>query len=755
MFSTDKRRRPVSRGELSRALSTDNGGWPEPLRGAWPQMVALLATGCIVTWLVATAGEPFPYRVGQIVDREVRLRDNLQIENDARTRNKREEAVLNSPLAFRHDPAELRILLDKLNALAKAVAHPSEFAKIDPSVQKTWQLSSPMFESLRDLLSSVDAAAFEQKLSQVFRPMLEHGVLDENQLPRTKKRMTDQIEVHMVDPSESPRRLLVSLDDISLSKLSNVDGPLMERILKQFPDKAHAATLFQLLVSPASLEVPRLAGTLTYDANLTQANERLAHDSVAGEYDSFPKGNLVVQAGEAINAEQLRLLRKEHDKYQQSRSPMTSWRGQLQRYVGLAIIVLSLLGAIGWFLSAYQPELVQQPGRVMVLCGLAAMTIGMVRVASVEPFHAEVLPIAVAAMFMAIAYNRAVALIGAFALSLVAALLDPTPMPQFLVLLGGTSVAVLVLDNVRSRSKLIIVGFLAALAYGSLSAAVDCIRHQPWNLIVIDAVRRSAAGLIAGFFIGGCLPFIESVFRIVTDISLIELADSSHPILKELVRRAPGTYNHSVTVSIIGEAAAKAIGCNGLQVRVGALYHDIGKMLKPHYFVENMTENEKNRHEQLAPAMSTLIIIGHVKDGADLAEQYHLPQPIIDMIEQHHGTTLVDFFYREATRAMSETEDPEETVEESAFRYPGPKPQSKEAAALMLADCVESASRVLSEPTAASLEKLVHTLALNRLLDGQFDESGISLSELRLIEESLTKSMTSVYHGRIRYPQVV
>jgi len=207
-----------------------------------------------------------------------------------------------------------------------------------------------------------------------------------------------------------------------------------------------------------------------------------------------------------------------------------------------------------------------------------------------------------------------------------------------------------------------------------------------------------------------------------------------------------------LTVSIFGEAAAKAIGANADVVRVGALFHDIGKMNKPSYFIENKSAQDRNRHDLLAPAMSTLIIIGHVRDGLDLGEQFHLPKPIMDMIEQHHGTTRVDYFYREAARITAENPHDDEEVEESSYRYPGPKPQTKEATVLMLTDCVESASRTLSEPTPARIEKLVHELAMNRLLDGQFDESGVTLRELRALQDSLVKSVTAHYHGRVKYP---
>jgi len=246
------------------------------------------------------------------------------------------------------------------------------------------------------------------------------------------------------------------------------------------------------------------------------------------------------------------------------------------------------------------------------------------------------------------------------------------------------------------------------------------------------------------------LPFVERLFDVQTDIKLLELGDAAHPLLQELVRRAPGTYNHSINVASIGEAAAESIGANGLLVRVGAYFHDIGKMLKPSYFIENQGQ-DVNRHLSLMPAMSTLVIIAHVKDGANLARQHHLPRSIIAFIEQHHGTTLVEYFYRQATRnSESDPDGPE--VDEASFRYPGPKPQTKEAGVLMLADAVEGASRALVDPTPARIENLVHDIAMKRLLDGQFEECDLTLQELHIIEESLVKSLTAVYHGRVKYP---
>src|SRR5262249_19518698 len=324
----------------------------------------------------------------------------------------------------------------------------------------------------------------------------------------------------------------------------------------------------------------------------------------------------------------------------------------------------------------------------------------------------------------------------------------------------------ILLPSVPTRSTLVLVGLWSGLVYFLVHWGTAVVESQ--GLLSVDnaaglslwrdvscwiaGFRGAGWCLAAGFLVSGSLPFIESTFGAVTDISLLELGDVSHPLLQELVRRAPGTYNHSITVASIGDTAADAIGANGLLVRVGAYFHDIGKMLKPHYFVENSIEGE-NKHDHLAPAMSTLIIIGHVKDGIDLAQEHGLPRPLIDFVEQHHGTTLVEYFYHEAARQAEEQPDHRTDADESHFRYPGPKPQTRENAVLMIADAVEGASRALSEPTPSRIEHLVHEIAMRRLLDGQFDECGLTITELSRIEDSLTKSLTAMYHGRIKYPE--
>ncbi|MEX2188052.1 MAG: HDIG domain-containing metalloprotein, partial [Pirellulales bacterium] len=366
-------------------------------------------------------------------------------------------------------------------------------------------------------------------------------------------------------------------------------------------------------------------------------------------------------------------------------------------------------------------------------------------------FRAEVIPLMLFGMTVAVAYQQDLAMLISAAVALVVVFLAGFGITSFVVLTATVSVAVLLLGRIRSRRKLIYVGLTAGIASALTSLGVNTLAGPtPTEPILVASLWCGLWGLVAAFLMTGLLPFIENLFGVQTDLSLIELGDVAHPLLQELVRRAPGTYNHSIMVASIAEAAAEAIGAHGLLVRVGAYFHDIGKMLKPGYFVENQGQNG-NRHDDLVPAMSTLIIIAHVKDGADLARQHHLPQQIIDFIQQHHGTTLVEYFYGRASAEQRAT-DPDRPVDESSFRYPGPKPQTKEAAVLMLSDAVESASRSLVEPAPARIESLVHDIAMKRLLDGQFNACGLTLHELHTIEESLIKSLIAVYHGRVKYP---
>lgn len=462
--------------------------------------------------------------------------------------------------------------------------------------------------------------------------------------------------------------------------------------------------------------------------------------------EKYARGFLIVPRGQAIEPQQLQLLAREHEAYLKHLTLAEYW----ERTVALFLIFSLLSGVAVLYVARFQGALAQSLPMIAGVCVLALLTLGIGLLLHQPPWHAVFLPLVMTAMVITLAYNPQFALLMSFSLCFGMSVMVGARVEHILQQMGGLAAAVLLLRHVRTRTQLVQVAAWAGLAHLSMTCATGMLFGQPWGLILADAARHFVWGTLAGFLLTGLLPVVERCFGLVTDIRLLELADGSHPLLQELVRRAPGTYTHSMTVATLAEAAAEAIDANPLLVRVGSYFHDIGKMLKPHYFIENQTG--ENRHDELEPALSTLVIIGHVKDGYALAQQYGLPRPILDFITQHHGTTLVEYFYREAMK-LQESAGNSATDLESCFRYPGPKPQTRENGILMLADAVESTSRSLATPTPGSLGKLVHDLLMKRLLDGQFEESGLTLTELHLIEESLTKSLTALFHARIKYPE--
>jgi putative nucleotidyltransferase with HDIG domain len=524
--------------------------------------------------------------------------------------------------------------------------------------------------------------------------------------------------------------------------------PLPYRLGEVCPGDLRARVAFEVVNQPQTARAREDAvDQLPPEKREDPAACEAARQGVPRILDKYPRGTPLVLRGQPITEQQLTLLEEESRVFQHSLSRSEHLRR------GLAIfLIMSLLATlIVLYVERFQPALAQSLPKIVSISALAMITLTLALVLSRPPWYAALVPLTATTLILTLAYNPQFALMVSLSLSLAMTTALGGDLNYLLVQMGGQASAVMLLRNVRTRTRLIEVGIGAGLAYLAMTLAVGLISSQTARFILFDAGRNLGWGALAGFLVSGGLPVVERFFGIVTDISLLVLADGSHPLLQELLCRAPGTYTHSMTVATLAEGAAEAIGANPLLARVGSYFHDIGKMLKPHYFIENQAG--ENRHDVLEPALSTLVIIGHVKDGVALAEEYRLPRPIIDFIRQHHGTTLVEYFYREALK-QQESQGQGPCALEPSFRYPGPKPQSRENGIVMMADCVESSSRALSDPTPGSLRKLVHDLLMKRLLDGQFEESGLTLTELHRVEESLCKGLIALYHGRIKYPEV-
>ncbi len=740
--------------------------WSTRLGGTLSQGDVLLRLAVSLAFLVLMVvvigswRSPFRYRVGDYVPDGILAGQDFKLINRLKTELAQLSTENKVPTVFRHDPASLRSLGDDLRRHLFEVAGADDPMQLtaetrgafgflmDPTAAET---SRKHWDALKASVGPAESA--ERRIdellgefNQLVTPLRETGILDESELAKRNLRADGSIAVISAGAPDKP--IVAPVSDVLISEMLKPAGRL-GRFWKSFPNLEPLQLVFERWITE------RVKPTLTFDGESTERAIETARASTPPVEDQYIRGTTLVPPGAVINPERLEILKAQYDAVE---SNVTT--GERLFRIGTVLILLIVLWLLtGYYLVRNEPKLVNSISRLTVYLAAVTAAVALGRILSADPWHAEVIPLLCTVMILSIAYDQTLAAVTGFSLSLLQTFAVGGTVGEFIVLMSAVATSVVMLNQVSSRSKIIKVGLVTAVVYWLVVWGIGVIENQRldrlWTdqQLMIDSLRGAGWCLAAGYLVAGSLPFIEPAFGVVTDISLLELSDISHPLLQELVRRAPGTYNHSIGVATLAENAADAIGANGLLCRVGAYFHDIGKMLKPQYFVENMQAGDPSRHDQLVPAMSTLIIIGHVKDGSDLARQHRVPAAIIDFIEQHHGTTLVEYFFHAATRQAENQPDHRFDVQESAFRYPGPKPQSKETAVLMIADAVEGASRTLEDPTPKRLETLVHEIAMKRLLDGQFDECSLTLRELAIIEETLTKSLIAIHHGRIRYPE--
>jgi putative nucleotidyltransferase with HDIG domain len=737
----------------------------------------------LILWGVTGAGvTPPAFRTGDMPSRKIVARVDFAVANDAETAKQKEQARRTAEAVYGNNARLLEERRQELTNKVAKLAQVEDFEKIagNKDLENLWKEFTPplapaidpaeekrRFDALKSYFTAgMDMNRFDEAVKRSLAPLEISGLLKE--LP--KNHQGSQLSI-LVYPNGTPKLTQrVSVDDVRIDKAK---APLRQRLVDdlKIPGMMMESTLVVAELAYAWLE-SRLPETLHLDAAASETEAERAVAAVPPVMDDYKAGIAeLAPGGKPLTDAAIKLLRDEYNAWQ----AQLTWRDRLGRTLATFGMYTAVSVLCGYYIFHRRRQLLTDLRRFITLLAALVLTVGVAWVAAADQWRAEIIPLLIFGMTAAIAYEKELALLLAASAALVIAFSLEQGLAEFVILMSSVSAAILLLRRIRSRTKLIYVGALTGIvvmlttigvgtlvgqAFGATSLAMSWTTQQLAETyresfllsLFIGATWFGLCSLVAGVLMTGLLPFIEKMFDVQTDISLLELGDVQHPLLQELVRRAPGTYNHSINVASIAETAAEAIGANGLLVRVGAYFHDIGKMLKPSYFVENQGP-DGNRHETLQPAMSTLVIIAHVKDGADLARRHHLPQSIIDFIEQHHGTTLVEYFYRREAQRLAERDPDAGELDETTFRYPGPKPQTKEAGVLMVADVVESASRALVDPTPARIESLVHDLAMKRLLDGQFDECGLTLSELRIIEDSLVKSLTAVYHGRVKYPE--
>ena len=483
---------------------------------------------------------------------------------------------------------------------------------------------------------------------------------------------------------------------------------------------------------------------LSVDESETSRLRAEARRSVASIKRRYLRDEMIIdknQKVEAIHVEALEALARQFAS-EELKHPATRY---LQT-ISAAVIAAFLLLALGYYLSTREPQIYASPAQLTLLALIAMGTAAVAAYIHANEFQTYFVPTPLAAMLMTILLSPQVGLVVSFLLALFIGSL----FGDFYVTLVfslTSAVSVHAVKHVRHRNQFYRAMIWLPASYCLLIAATDLLRFVPYEEIYDHVLPGVLTGLAAPIVIQGLLPIFESLFHITTDITLLELSDLNRPLLRELAIRAPGTYTHSLIMANLSEAAGQSIGANPLLARVGCYYHDIGKMLKPEYFTENQSlQGGRNPHDQLTPSMSMLIIDSHVKDGIELAEEHGIPKALIDLIPQHHGTTVQEFFY---TRAL---ELGVENVRRDDFRYDGPKPQTREAGILMLADSVESAARTLSERTPDRVRQLVRNIIQQKFTSGELDECPLTLRDLHRIEESFIPVLLGTLHGRLEYP---
>ena len=757
-------------GQLARSLNALR-------RGDVLVRLAICLLAAIVMWATTSAWAPrFPFRAGYTPPRDIIAREMFSKYDPVETTNLKRAARKEALCVYVHNRQPLIGLRAALKDSVVQIINAESFGQLQQEFPKAWAEFSHvekeaseeneelLFNDFREALANdPELARFESAVQSAFAEFEREGLLV------TLEHALDegsQIRILVRDIGNPASTRRVEARDVQINEvMANLEIDLKRELKIVGIAENHMETVSHLIFT--WLTNQKLPTTLAIDLDATDISREEAANRVKDATIVYRPGRLLVAGGKPLSKENIDLLRLEH------RSLIKKMRfTQLVRH---SIADLGMFCALyvlcGTYIFYHHRPLAMELRRLATMLALVTFAVTLCVLTSSDQWRSELVPLVLFGITVTIAYGRELALLLAAAVALVVTLSLGQGLADFVILVAGMSASILLLGRIRSRTKLIYVGMGAAAVVALTAIGVGTLTGQSYGWsgwpnapfdaqvwiqdsfllrLILGATWLGFSTFLAGILMTGLLPFIEKLFDVQTDISLLELGDVAHPLLQELIHRAPGTYNHSITVASIAEAAADAIGANGLLVRVGAYFHDIGKMLKPGYFVENQG-GQDSRHDSLVPAMSTLVIIAHVKDGADLARQHHLPHSIVDFIEQHHGTTLVEYFYRAAEKQSEEDPDSSE-VDESSFRYPGPTPRSKESGVLMLADASESICRTLVDPAPSRIEHVVRDLVMKRLLDNQFDECGLTLRELHTIEESLVKSLTAVYHGRVKYP---
>ena len=673
-------------------------------KGLFWTIVLAVVTFTFLFYTLFTSLQPVRYdlRVGQLAPEDI-VSPKLLVD-EFETMQLRQEAVGRVESVYRLDPG----------------IYPEVKKDIDLFFERLFVVRSQAEDSENTMTEEEMAIALENNVLGI--PRLQLMVLLDQPVDRlenlqnylneiTAQRMNDGIKVADLQQEKSQIRDY-------MSTLTEFDEDVRET----------AASIINASIRPNEF----LDVEATEDARL-QAEESI-------EPVVIRRGDVILRQGERVTADRLEIMRE-------LGLLEGAYQADFSLYAGVFLVVLLAMALVVGYLWEFQRHLLNQLDKLLLLALITVIIVAMAKPLSlISPY---LVPVAVGAMLLSMLIDPRLAIMINVVITLLVGMITGNDIIVLLMgLIGGTA-GVLSMVNLQQRGNIFVSGVIVGAANVIIISLFILLGMHDSISIWVDVMYAFLNGVLCAVLTIGSLPFWEYSFSILTPLKLIELSNPSHPLLKRLLMEASGTYHHSVVVGNLAESAVNAVGGDGLLVRTGAFYHDIGKLKRPFFFKENQYMMD-NPHDKLAPSLSALIITGHVKEGIEIAEKNRLPKQIRAFIEEHHGTTLAAYFYHKAKTSSLEPDK----VDEHRYRYNGPLPQSKETAILMLADSVEAAVRSMENPTRDKIEQMTQKIIQGKLDDGQLEDCPLTLKELKEIRIIFTRILSGIMHERIKYPDM-
>lgn len=542
------------------------------------------------------------------------------------------------------------------------------------------------------------------------------------------------------------KKISVKKEDSKLQQITDIENIYDKiEIMKVLHDKYSQELKDSVLITAAEkIAAQFVKENLVYNNDLTNLEIQNRVEQIPRTIGIVKENERIISKHDPVN----RFTKMKLDSYKKIRLERIGVQDLLLQQIGKLFTVLILIIILALFLYYIRPAIYNDNLKLIIISSLILIE-GFFAFLSLKievnaPIELLIF-IAVASILLTIIFDSRLAFYTVTVICFFIAAIRGGDYSIGFISFCGSVLAIFSVRDIKNRSQIFRSFFFILIGYTFSILAVNLVRIEDsqrlWMKLLFGGINAIMAPVIAY----GLLIFYERVFKVTTDLTLLELSDFNHPLLKELSSKAPGTFHHSIVMGNLSEAASESIKANQILARVGCYYHDIGKLLKPQYFIENQLD-QNNKHNELNPSISTKIIISHVKDGMELARKHNLPQVIIDFIPMHHGTTLVSYFYDKAKSASKED------IVDYIYRYPGPKPQTKETGIVMLADAIEASTRTIEDPSPQKLENKIKEVIRNRFMEGELDECDLTLKDLTKIKESFLKILLGIHHHRLKYP---